>query len=535
MLKHTVFVLILLSLSLQAGNLEEIKNFLHGLGQETVLTPEPRRCGFSIMTDIKMHYNQLDADSKMMADKLLSVNLTNYQDSIISPAGHFILYYDTTGNDAVDSKDSLANGIPDFIDSAAAVFDHVWQVEIERLGFKRPVDAEGRPVEHYPVYFQALSNMYGYTYPDQPYYPEEGIVQYSSYIVIDNDFKGYYYTNGLDALKVTAAHEFNHAIQLSYHVRFNGSYEDIFLMEMTSTWMEDYVYNEVNDYYQYLNYYGGIFSDFYNFRFNSTGGYDYYANCLFLHMINKKYNPHTIVEFWETIPAAPAIEAMDIVLTNKGSSFAEEQNHYAAWLYFTADRAVAGQYFPEGAAYPQFDLQELPDSPVNIASYGMKVYKIPINEGGFYESRLTADNDDGCYNHIVGIRLAGRTKSFKDRQIFSKSENENLFVTLSNPATFPLADVQYSVKTADVFVKGNPVSTSQNGNQVIFEAVPEYAVITIYDILGRKVETLKPNGTETQVRWNLTNINGRKLASSVYFYIVRSHNITSKGKFVLIR
>ena len=48
-------------------------------------------------------------------------------------------------------------------------------------------------------------------------------------------------------LKVTAAHEFFHAVQFAYDIG-----EDGWLMEGTATWMEEHVYDAINDNRQYL-------------------------------------------------------------------------------------------------------------------------------------------------------------------------------------------------------------------------------------------------------------------------------------------
>ena len=50
-----------------------------------------------------------------------------------------------------------------------------------------------------------------------------------------------------NSLKVTAAHEFFHAIQFAYDVD-----EDLWFMEGSATWVEDEVYDSINDNYQFL-------------------------------------------------------------------------------------------------------------------------------------------------------------------------------------------------------------------------------------------------------------------------------------------
>ena len=82
-----------------------------------------------------------------------------------------------------------------------------------------------------------------------------GAVTTSSYLEIDNNFTdpGYKQTRGLDALRVTIAHEFHHAIQFGYYAKFDGSW----WQESTSTWMEEVAYPHIDDYLQYLTYFLG--------------------------------------------------------------------------------------------------------------------------------------------------------------------------------------------------------------------------------------------------------------------------------------
>ena len=71
------------------------------------------------------------------------------------------------------------------------------------------------------------------------------------YCVLDNNYARSQYgsANFLNPLRVTAAHEFFHAIQFAYDVD-----EDLWFMEGTATWVEDEVYPTINDNRQYLAY-----------------------------------------------------------------------------------------------------------------------------------------------------------------------------------------------------------------------------------------------------------------------------------------
>ncbi len=81
----------------------------------------------------------------------------------------------------------------------------------------------------------------------------------TSYIVIDNDYAGFGFADPQDPMKVTVAHEFSHACQFAHDYL-----ESVWYMECTSTWIEDYVYDAVNDYRNYIPY-------FYNYPYALAG------------------------------------------------------------------------------------------------------------------------------------------------------------------------------------------------------------------------------------------------------------------------
>lgn len=190
-------------------------------------------------------------------------NLAQYTvppDSFYSPGGHFKVWYVTTTDDSVSTTDADSDGVPDYVESCADILEEVWDKVITDLGYLPPPDdypypPTGRYIDdggdaRYDIYLKDIG-AYGYTVPEvekpgltPPYNPK------SSYIVMENDYAGFGYADPLDAVRVTAAHEFFHAIQFRYDYD-----EDRFFYEVSSTWMEDIVYDSINDYYWYLPYF----------------------------------------------------------------------------------------------------------------------------------------------------------------------------------------------------------------------------------------------------------------------------------------
>ncbi len=205
------------------------------------------KCGLPL---IAFHSEKKDAATGELSSMLFRPVT---QKSILR--GRFRVYYDTTGMHAPAMLDVDHQRVPNssnaFADSVAAVANHVYDVETNPTGLAYPAppaDFGGGEGDEYDIYIQELDNLYGYTTPETQFDGRK----YTTFITIDNDFifVSPDTNKGIPALKVTMAHEFHHAIQIGNYA-YRG-FDDIYYYEMTSVWMEDVVYTEVNDYYSYL-------------------------------------------------------------------------------------------------------------------------------------------------------------------------------------------------------------------------------------------------------------------------------------------
>ncbi len=170
------------------------------------------------------------------------------------------IHYVATTDDAPDPADTdPANGIPDYVDAAALVFEEVWAAQVTDRGYRPPksdeTSVEDGGNELVDVYVAELGDqgLYGYCTTDDPNFVDPGTTyrygDASAYCVVDNDYREFPPSSrGLDGLRVTLAHEFFHAIQFAYDVL-----EDRWFMESTATWMEDELYDDIDDSLQYLS------------------------------------------------------------------------------------------------------------------------------------------------------------------------------------------------------------------------------------------------------------------------------------------
>jgi hypothetical protein len=252
-------------------------------------------------------------------------------------------------------------------------------------------------------------------------------------------------------------------------------------------------------------------------------------------MTEKEYGVDINVDFWDVILEKQAIEAMDQVFNNHGSSFADEQNYYAAWLYFTGDRAVSGQYFPEAEDYPQFNPRSKSTSfDTSLVPTGMKVYRLPISEKGTYETNVLAEGQNGRFNHINDITISGTPTRFQSMQKISKSNDGDFLVVLTNSDENHNINIHYSITAGSPAAGPNPVVVKQNQAEITFDFIPPASTIRIFDVLGRRVRTLYHNGSN-QIRWDIRDEYNRILPSSMYFYQIQASGFITTGKVVIVR
>jgi hypothetical protein len=167
---------------------------------------------------------------------------------------HFCVHWVDQGLDAPRPKDTNGDGIPDDVERVLAVAEHVHEIENEKLGWREPLSdgTLGGGHGETDVYLAEIGpQLFGYAAPD---HGQTGPGGRSSrhlhgYLVLDNDYEPFEFpdtTQGRD-LKVTFAHEYDHILQFGY-----DAYEDPWFAESTAVWMEDQVYNGINDYLRYV-------------------------------------------------------------------------------------------------------------------------------------------------------------------------------------------------------------------------------------------------------------------------------------------
>jgi len=319
------------------------------------------KCGTHLVANLNERAQVLDAAAKTEVREMLSRPVL--QTSRLTPSGRFRIHYDTLGFHQpamIEGSSRISNSYSRYVDSVAAIFDHVWQTQVGIMGYQAPPTDKGKGGgPEYDVYVVSLGGgTFGVTYWSDDDALSTGTNQrFSTFMEIDNDYL-FYRTPGLDGLRVTAAHEFHHAIQIgSYGLWTNVPQRDLYFYEMTSTWMEDLVYPDINDYLfdipRYFRQFIGTANRSMPFFTYDAWLYPGYERSVYLHYLASRYGRDMVRTIWSEMARQPFKESLDLVLGRFGTRFGEDFSQFSFWNYYTADRASRDRYYPEGHLYPR--------------------------------------------------------------------------------------------------------------------------------------------------------------------------------------
>ena len=522
---------------------------------------EDRKCGFVIYNDVRLNFDSFTFEQQDMLKPLIS--RPQLQTSIISPSGFFRIHYDQSGS----NRPSYVTGLTteQNVAQVAEALDSVFSFEIAYLGYLSPPGDNGAGGDDkYDVYIQdqgfGSGVIYGYTQPET----KVGPVNWSSYMVIDNDYPASeYYTSGLGAMRVTVAHEFHHGIQVGSYSIPNGNSpyrdEDVFFYELTSTSMEEFVFDTVNDYYGYMRSY----FQSPNKPFAGQNGYNMAIWNLYL---QKRFGFQILKNQWELIPSINAILAINNSLLNEGSYFPGELNKFGVWTYYTNIRSIPGQYFEEAANYPlitptsklnfnppqlnaqgslrptanyflKFTISGSGDSLYAIITNG-DAYAASTNWNQFFSFDYTLFSDTTSGARILTDDYSS-TFSTSNLNYWSVSEILNNLLVRSDSALVPTVEVDESLvfpnpfkySTASISGEANINITlnMQSGTEVDFNV---YSVGLQLVYAGSKTVGPLLNNS-LGIYWNALDNNNNKVGSGVYIYVIKQGDEVIKGKVVI--
>lgn len=371
----------------------------------------PVKCATSLIIEYQRNKHLLEQsvideiEAFINPEKFYSPTAFTYD----SPGGKFRLTYETTGPNAVPTADNNGNGVPDFVEWVASYFDYSWAFEIDTLGFLAPPIGTGK----YQIGFQEM-NAYGYT---------TVVSGQLTRIVMHRNFVGFPPNqdpegNVKGAAKVTAAHEFKHAIQIMY----NYWNEPSWFIELDATWMEDIAYDYVNDYYNYITSSGSPFTS----PGQSLDAGQGYEDCNWMIFLGERFDININKRIWQRRQSNPAenmFNTFNYVLSNfYSSNFQNAFREYVVWNFLTNSRATTTHPgYGEASSYPLAALcRTVTSYPHNgsnctITKYSANFIRInpPANSSNLLISFNGANSPHVFKVTVVTRNLSGLVQSFE--------------------------------------------------------------------------------------------------------------------------
>ena len=419
--KVLLLILILTATSVHAASLDEyyLRMFRLSASARPVATglatqsdAAPVRCRTWLYHDLRRDWGLLEPQTQKILAKVLPARpVLADQATVVSSGGHFTVHYATSGSDA---PPSLA-----WVNTVAQTFENAYS-QMVVLGYRPAPTLSGVPYDVYLKNVGTTLNEFGETASDVPVTS----TSYTSYMIIDNDFSSQEFGNQITnytpekALQITAAHEYHHAIQYGYNLFFDSWYA-----EATSTWIEDEIYDDVNQLYNYLpDYMRNTDRNIDIAPDVSLGGG--YGRWIFNRHLAERFGITVVRDVWDRLAtmAAPAninsdipmLPVIDVVLNGKGSSLSDEfflftkKTYTRNWTTHTDEINLIHPVIPK-AVYSTF--------PVNSSSTDAPTVTLPRYAFAYYLFQPASSAPSALalsVAHESGIRTTGFRKGTGD-------------------------------------------------------------------------------------------------------------------------
>lgn len=281
-----------------------------------------------------------------------------------SPACHptrpLCVHWTKAGDHAVPGADGDSDGIPDQVEQTLVAVSASWATIVGKLGFRKPLPDGRSPVNggdnRFDVYLAdtGKANLAGYTSSDDPHLASGSNYNFrdaSAFIVLDNDYRTGQFAGATPAehLKVSAAHEFFHAVQFAYDHR-----EDTWMTEGTAAWVEDEVFTAVNLNRRFLKH-SALSSPATPLDFGRQG--HQYGSWLFFRYLSERFGKKFIATIWRLADDSPkqvsrndldtySMRAIRRAIARQGGDFTK------VFADFVRANLKPSKGYREGAAYP---------------------------------------------------------------------------------------------------------------------------------------------------------------------------------------
>lgn len=512
----------------------------------------PIKCMVPVALEFGEMRSELKPSTIDEINLLMSAAATDTELSYLSPSGRFMFHYETTGPDAVPDDQTLPGaieeGIPDYIYKAAFAADSSYRYQVEQLGF-----SDFSKADPYDIRFDNFG-FYGTTTSSGS----------TSYITLHNTFFGFpenSHPEGkqIGALYVTIAHEIKHAIQYEAN-RWRGSAGSFNWIEMDATLMEEVVFDDVNDYYNYIK--TGFesaepsFTSIFGRPQNPTPGAYYHITWMLY--FTEVYGMDFWVDVWDEVsadPLIPFIDAIDGVLRNRAGSFSQDHLRNHLWHMGSGEGFTDADFgFEERQFYPasvtEGSLLTVPDSLSQMDLRPLGANYIRANSPNISIGRpgiRLESTSPGVGIGVIGLFTDGSSRSqiflnelVSTQQIQTEwdwNELNDFYIAVVNTNRSQSADYKLIIESVipekDILARNYPNPFNPSTRIEFALNSPKNVRLDIFDSIGRRVETLINGRLNEGIHF--VDFDGSGLSSGVYFYRIRTNDQTLTQKMVLVK
>ncbi len=479
-------------------------------------------------------------------------------------SGHFRVWFDTTGVHAIPLRDSLpADGVPDWAQWATEYLERARALLVDTLGYRHPIadsstfsgrtDVGGD--DRTDIYFTDME-FYGMTYLDTMLAGGVG----PAFLTIENDYEEASFPNYIgreeQALAVTCAHEFFHAIHYAYGSNSSWTW----WMEATAVWAEERVFPHVNDYLAYLTAFQASPEAGLN---NNTPSGRFYGSCLFPMFLSANYGDSAIFEIWSNIPSNNVYPAISLWANDLGINLKSLYGNFALWNLLVDDNYREYGYI-DAPLMPKPKLTHRDSLPDNLTAAGGAVYiSLPkYIDGGLWAEYSPADSISAL---LHSISYTGNDFSDTTLNIFNRPDTipgtwrfDGVYTVLANLGTTPSSSARLGqiltgpAPSARVPIPDDVLDRTPYPNPFIYsEAETLYIPYTssgefpirfsVWNVAGELIYERVDMTTfgyhltkRGALPWVPQNYTGKSLASGVYVYILSIENNSFTGRFAII-
>ncbi|MBN1434159.1 hypothetical protein JW921_05320 [Candidatus Fermentibacterales bacterium] len=333
------------------------------------------------------------------AGTLARPTLSGPESTTASGSGFFTVHWTHSGADSTSQS---------YVDLLAEAADSALAVQCGQMGYlEPPSDQGGGGDDSYDIYVMAATGRGYCSYAGEPRDPATPSNDRASFIVLSSGLEQ-------DIARVAIAHYFQNAVQMAYDVD-----EPVWFMENCATWMEDMVFDSVDDYWNYLHEGDNpLRKPWLDCMAAGPPGYCL-GGCIWPRYISLRLGESAVREVWESCADAwgqNLSEALADVFGGHEMTLGRAFAEYGCWRWFTGPNWHDGETWDDEAAgwtpgpyvFPDHDVTSLPyagdQGPHPPESWGIHWIRVDLRACQSGWLRFDFDgSDDVCW--ILGVIL----------------------------------------------------------------------------------------------------------------------------------